>query len=172
MINMRYLFMKRVVIYTQQVIDYFYRPFNRILPADSFRYLVCGGFNTLLDVFLYFITYNFIIQKRFVNLHVIEISPHIAALMIVFPITFSTGFLLSKYITFTGSPLRGKVQIIRFGITIFSSLFIQYLLLKLFVDIFGIYPTPSKIMASIFAAIYSYFLHRSFSFHSASVKGS
>ncbi|HEY9124874.1 MAG TPA: GtrA family protein [Bacteroidales bacterium] len=146
------------------IVDWLYRPFKRFVPKETFKYAVCGGANTAFDIFLYFITYNFILQKKIINLKLIAISPHIASFLLVFPITFSTGFLLSKYITFTSSTLRGKTQLLRYGFTVLVCIFLNYILLKLFVEGFGWYPTPSKIATTCLVVIYSYFSQRHFTF--------
>jgi len=147
-----------------KLLDRLYVPFSSFLPKDSFRYLLCGGFNTALDVFLYYIIYNFIVNKQDVDFIIVTISAHITAFIIVFPITFSTSFILSKHFTFTESALRSKEQLVRFGITVLSALLFHYLLLKFFVEICNIYPTPSKIISSALIAIFSYFSHKYFSF--------
>lgn len=152
------------------IIDWLYQPFQRYIRKDTFRYAICGGGNTVLDIFLYFITYNFILRKKILDLKIVAISPHIASFFIVFPITFTTGFLLSKYITFTESELKGKVQLFRYGVTVAICILLNYVLLKLFVDLCGIYPTPSKLLTTGIVVIYSYFSQRHFSFKTARVK--
>src|SRR5258708_8827168 len=39
-------------------IDFFFPPFCRIMPLQTFRYAACGGANTFLDIFLFFIIFN------------------------------------------------------------------------------------------------------------------
>ncbi len=134
------------------------------LPQQTFRYAVCGGANTAFDIFLYFITYNFILNKQVVQLEIVAISPHIAAFVFVFPITFSTGFLLSKYITFTESTLRGRIQLFRYGLTVLGSIILNYLLLKIFVEVLEWYPTISKIVTTAFVVGYSYVCQKFFTF--------
>jgi putative flippase GtrA len=148
----------------REFIDYVHKPFRKYISLEPFRYLICGGANTVLDILLYFVLYNFIIQKRYIYLGFLKVSPHIFTFLIVFPITFFTGFLLSKYITFSESELRGKKQLVRFGITIVTSLVLQYGLLKFFVDLCHLYPTPSKIITSGLVAVFSFFSHQYFSF--------
>ena len=98
------------------------------------------------------------------DLGFVVISSHIAAFIIVFPITFSSGFLLAKYITFTQSELRGKIQLFRYGITVVGSILLNYLLLKLFVEAFDFFPTISKILTTIIVVLYSYYVQKYFSF--------
>jgi len=147
-----------------RTIDWFYPPFRRILPPETFRYAATGGFNLFLDIFLYFIFYNFILQKQIVHLGFVSISPHIAAFLFVFPITFITGFLLSKYITFTSSQLRGRVQLFRYALSVAGSILINYILLKILVEYLHIWPTISKMITTVFVVTYSYLIQKYFTF--------
>ena len=145
-------------------LDWFYQPFSNYLSRQTFRYAACGGANTVFDIVLYFVTYNFILEKQVVDLVVVAISPHIASFIFVFPVTFSTGFLLSKYITFTESNLRGRIQLLRYGLTVLGSVVLNYLLLKLFVESFHWYPTISKIVTTAIVVLYSYICQKYFTF--------
>ena len=147
-----------------RVLDFIYPIFKNIMPKETFRYAATGGMNTGFDIFLYFIFYNFIIQKRVIDFGIFAMSPHIAAFAFVFPITFISGFLLAKYVTFTQSPLRGKVQLIRYGISVSGSILLNYLLLKLFVEVFGWYATVSKIATTLLVILYSYVVQKHFTF--------
>lgn len=145
-------------------IDFFYFPFLRFLPRDTYRYAVCGGANLVFDLFLYFIFYNFIFAKQNVDLGIVVLSPHIASLFFVFPITFTTGFLLNRYITFPDSNLSWNVQVFRYFIVGMGALLLSYILMKLLVDWMGFYPTPSRLITIIFGVVYSYLLQKKFSF--------
>jgi putative flippase GtrA len=145
-------------------INWLHVPFRNIVPQETFRYGVAGGFNTSLDIFLYFVTYNYVLKKNVLYLYFIAIKPHIAAFLIVFPVTFTSGFLLSKYITFTESELRGRIQLIRYGITVLVCIILNYIFLKIFVEYFGFYPTASKILTTCLVVIYSYFSQKYFTF--------
>ncbi|MDR2010363.1 MAG: GtrA family protein [Bacteroidales bacterium] len=146
--------------------DWFYKPFRKYIPLELFRYGFTGGLNTLFDIFLYFIFYNFILDKEIVHIGFIAMSPHIAAFVFVFPITFTTGFLLAKYVTFTNSNLSGHNQLIRYGISVTGSIILHYILLKFFVEYVGIWPTFSKIITVAIVSVYSFFVQKFFSFRS------
>ena len=152
------------------LIEWFYYPFRKIIPPETFRYASTGGFNTVSDIFLYFVCYNFVLNKQVVDLGFVAISPHIAAFLFVFPITFTTGFLLAKYITFTGSTIRGRVQFSRYAMMVGGSVLLNYTLLKLFVEFFHIWPTVSKILITIIVVIYSYVVQRYFTFRTGKIK--
>lgn len=147
-----------------QFIDWFYFPFLRFIPKEIFRYAATGGANTIFDLILYFLFYRYILEMQIVDLGFVAISPHIAAFLMVFPITFSTGFLLAKYVTFTASELQGKIQLFRYGVTVAGAVLLNYVFLKLFVEYAGLYATLSKAITTVIVVIYSYVLQRYFSF--------
>lgn len=149
------------------VIDWFHKPFKRYIPSETFRYAATGGANTVLDILLYFICYKFVLDKQIVNLGFVAISPHIAAFLFVFPVTFTTGFLLAKYITFTSSEVVGRIQLFRYGCSVAGAILLNYVLLKLFVEYFLWYATFSKIVTTFIVVGYSYLAQRYFTFKTA-----
>lgn len=159
-------YLKFIRGFIERIINFLYPIFSRFIriPKETFRYAFCGGSNTAFDIFLYFVIYNFVLKKQILDLKIVAISPHIASFMMVFPITFTTGFLLSKYITFTESSLRGRIQLFRYGVTVFICIILNYIFLKLFVDVCGFYATLSKILTTFFVVIYSYFSQKYFTF--------
>lgn len=150
-------------------IDWFYFPVLRFIPREIFRYAFTGGINTLLDLFLYYIIYAYVLDRQIVDLGFVAIGAHIAAFLIVFPITFTTGFILAKYVTFSASELKGRIQLFRYGLTVFGSIMLNYVFLKLFVEYFGWYATFSKAVTTVIVVIYSYISQRYFSFKTAQV---
>ena len=149
-----------------RLIDFFYlKPLRNLLPLQTFRYAVCGGANMGLDLLLYFVLYNFVLDKQIVRIgNIVAVSPHIAAFLIVFPVTFFTGFWLNRHIAFHGSPLRGRVQLFRYLLSVGGSILLNYLCLKLFVEVIGLYPTPSKAVTTAISVVYSYTMQKYFSF--------
>lgn len=155
-----------------KIIDFFYSPFRKCVSEQVFRYAACGGGNMVLDWVLYFLIYNFVIGHDLINLQFSifnlqfaqAITPHIATLCIVFPITLLTGFWLQKYVTFTQSDLHSARQLARYISIVAVNLAINYFGLKLCVEIWGWYPTPSKIIITLITVIISYFGQKYYSF--------
>ena len=160
--------MRRILVLTGKLIgdliDFFYPPFKRYFSRQFFRYGVSGAANVGFDWLLYFVVYNYVIQKQFVPLGFVTISPHIAALLITFPVTLFSGFLLQKYVTFTSSDLRGKEQLVRFMAVVGVNLLINYFGLKLLVEVLHLYPTPSKMVVTLICTIFSYFSQKTSTF--------
>jgi putative flippase GtrA len=148
----------------RRMIDHFYPPFRKYMSVQLFRYGATGAGNLVFDWVLYFFLYNFVIQHRLVHLGVVTLSPHIAALAFTFPVSFMTGFLLQKYVTFTASDMRGRVQLIRYGMVVAANLALNYAGLKLLVDFMGWYPTPSKMVITLLATGVSYVSQKKYTF--------
>lgn len=134
------------------------------MPLQTYRYAACGGGNTAFNILLYFIAYNFVLQKSVLHLGPIAISAHIAAFLIAFVVTFPIGFYLSMYVVFSGSHLRRRIQFLRYFLVAVACIMLNYVFLKLFVDVLGWYPTPSMILTTFFVVVFSYLSQRHFSF--------
>lgn len=93
-----------------------------------------------------------------------QMTPHILALVIAFCTTFPIGFALSKYIVFPESGLKGRVQLFRYSLLVAMCIILNYGFMKLFVEVFHIYATPSKILTTGLVAIFSYVSQRKFTF--------
>lgn len=150
-------------------LDFFYPPFSRIMDKRTFHYAACGGGNTLLSIFLYFIFYNFILKKQILHLGFIAFKPHIAAFLIAFVITFPIGFVLSKYVVWTESTLKGKIQLFRYFILVMFCVGLNYVFLKFFVEYCHIYPTISQIITTVIVVVFSYVSQKHFSFRTEEV---
>ena len=153
--------MQKIIIRT---IDTFYFLFKPFMPIKTYRYAVCGGSNLVLDTVLYFFFYHFVLDKKNIDLIFVVLSPHIASLFFVFPITFITGFLLNKYITFQDSKLPGNVQFKRYLLVAIGAISISYIAMKILVDVIGFYPTPSRFITIVITVLYSYIFQSKFSF--------
>ncbi len=142
-------------------------PLQRAVPKQMFRYIVCGGINFAVTIVAYFIAYNFIFAKQNLDLGLVVISPHVAALGISLPINFLVGFWLQRNISFRSSPLRGRVQLFRYFATAMGGLLITYGLTKLFVDVCHIYPTVAQVIIYCISAVFSFVAQKHYTFRGA-----
>jgi putative flippase GtrA len=154
----------KIVIFIHTVIDWFYPPFKKLMPLQTFRYAACGGGNTVLDIALFFISYNFILHKEMLETPWITLSPHIAAFLMSFIITFPVGFFLSRYVVFEGSNVRKREQLPKYMVVVGGAILLNYFFLKVFVETFGMYATLAKICTTVFVVAFSYFSQKHFTF--------
>lgn len=147
------------------IIDTLYlKPLERVVSRYTFGYFLCGVANMLLDAVWYFVIYHYVVFEQNVDLGFVVISPHIAALVIVFPITFFTGFYLNRYVAFRVTDVRKRGQLMRYALSVVGSIVLNYLLMKLFVDVCHIWPTIAKMLTTVVVAIYSFIAARYYSF--------
>lgn len=152
------------------VIDFFYPPFRRIMNLQTFRYAASGGCNTLIGFLVYFISYTYILREQQLDLGFYAFKPHIAALFISFCVTFPIGFFMSKYVVFSDSQMRGRVQLLRYFMICMFNLALNYILLKILVEIAHVYPVFAQVLTTSIVILFSYLAQRHFSFKAAATE--
>jgi len=145
-------------------IDFFYPRFRKVMSLQTFRYAACGGANTCLDISLFFISNNYILKRQPVHIGFLTISPHIASFLIGFTVTFPIGFYLSRYVIFQETSVRKREQLGRYFTVVMGCLLLNYGFLKLFVEVFHWFPTPSKVVTTFFVVAFSYFSQKNYTF--------
>ncbi len=157
---------KGVAGFVSMVVDLLYLPiFRSFVPRSLFRYLFCGvGNYIVLDALLYYVVYHYVVCERYVSLFEVVVSPHVAALIVVFPITFFVGFWLNRNVAFDASTPPVAPQLVRYVVSVGGSILLSYVTLKLFVEYLGIWATPAKVLSSLTTAVYSYLMAKFFTF--------
>lgn len=154
--------MRRTILH---IIDFFYIPLvSRWIPRRTFRYIACGGFSTTLDITLFYISYHFLLHEQMHRIGPVTISAPILAFLMAFCVSFPTGFCLSKYVVFPESEIRGRIQLVRYILIVACCISLNYIFLKCFIEIFGIFPTIAKILTAVIVACFSYLTQKYFTF--------
>lgn len=147
-----------------KTVDFFYPPFRRFIPLQTFRYAACGGANMVLDIALFALSYNLLYKKHNLDLGIYIMSAPTASLITASFISFFTGFYLSRYVVFPESEVRGRTQLVRYFMIVVICFFLNYIFLWFFINFLGWYPTPSKIVTTVFVVAFSYLSQSYFSF--------
>lgn len=148
-----------------ELVDFFYPPFKKIIPAQTFRYAVCGGGNAALNILLFSSFFHFLFEKRLVYLPFgLVLTPYVASFISAFLFTFPIGFYLSLFVVFPGSDLRRRVQLLRYFMIAMCNILLNYTFLKVFVEVFHWYPTPAYIFDYALVITFTYVSQRYFSF--------
>ena len=87
-----------------------------------------------------------------------------AALIVSFCITFPVGFFMSKFVVFSDSKMKGRIQLFRYLMICLFNLVLNYILLKLLVEKFSIYPVLAQVLTLCIVIVFSYIAQRNFSF--------
>lgn len=139
-------------------------PLRRLVPAEMFRYAVCGGANLLFDWSLYFVCYNWIFRHADWDVGFFVFSPHIASKVVSSPIALLTGFWLQKHIAFRSLSLRGGVQLLRYLGVYAVNLLINIAGIKLLVEQCGLWATPSNMVMTVITVVFSFLMQKYFTF--------
>jgi hypothetical protein len=156
----------QLVSLIHKILDFFYPLVKRLFDKTTYYYAVCGVGNLVLSWILFFVFFQFVFKKQFFHLEFINFtfSAYTLSAIVCFLITFVIGFLLMKYIVFTESGLKGRVQLFRYGLSALISGMVSWGLLKIFIEVFDIFPSIANILASCLVVIVSYLLQRKFTF--------
>jgi len=146
------------------IIDFFYPPFRKLMGLQTFRYAASGGFNTGLGFVIFYIGFKFIFREKPVDLGFYALEAHSAALLLSFFICFPFGFFLMKYVVFSDSNMRGRVQLFRYFMLYVFNLGLNYLLLRLLVESAHIYAVFAQIITTCILILFSYIVQRNFTF--------
>jgi putative flippase GtrA len=171
------------------IIDFVHKPFSKWIPAQTFRYLACGGGNTLLGIVLFSIIYNLVfngkdvtvgfvdfsfIQKlvayitrngRFEFLDDVQIGSRVATMAMTMSVNVPIGFLLSSYVVFPESQIHSRVQLFRYLTATLTFALLTYVLTRTFEIML---PVVRGDIANIFVtaiiAVLSYLSQRFYTF--------
>lgn len=148
-----------------RVIDCFYfRPIAALVPREVFRYGVCGAVNAVFGWVCYFLIYNLLLRQQQVDLGVVVISAHVAAMLLAFPCVFLAGFWLNRHVAFRVVLPRAHRQLVRYLLTVAGSVVVNYVCLKFFVEWCGLWATPSQMLATCITTVYSFLAAKYYTF--------
>ena len=153
------------------ILDFFYPLVKRFMPKETYYYAACGGGNLVLGWILFFVFYQFVFMKETSHIYLswlnnkhVAISAYTLSSFTTFCFSFTIGFLLNRYVVFTKSELKANIQLFRYGLSALISYSLSWILLKLFIETFSIFPSIANIMASCIIVVWSYIMQRKFTF--------
>ena len=146
------------------ITDFFYPPVSKIMSRQTFRYAACGGGNTVLGLSIFYICFYFIFNGSIIDLGFHVFEPHSLSLLVSSGVCFIVGFALNKYVVFTSSYLRGKIQLFRYLLSFAVNLILNYFLLKLLVEYWNWEAMLSQIVTITVITLFSYLSQKHFTF--------
>jgi|SRR5688572_17286269 len=136
-----------------------------ILDNKIIRYFLSAGVATGVDVFIYFIAFNFIYEKQDIHLfNLVVLSAPTGSLVLSYTCGLLTNFLITKYLVFTESDLRGIHQLTRYIMVALLILMLNYFLMSFLIKILNWYPTLSRVVSAITVGMLSFIIHKFYSF--------
>ncbi len=158
-----FLFIRDIIV---TIIDFVHKPFRKLIPAQTFRYLACGGGNTLLSMGLFALIYNYVLHGKDVHLPFdFILTSRVAALYLTFCFVFPIGFMLSSYVVFPESQIHTRVQFFRYSLATATFIFMAYVLTKFFAyELPKVRAEVSNVFVNMLTAVLSYLSQRFFTF--------
>jgi len=145
-------------------IDFFHPPFKKYVSLHNFRYLATGGTTFVLGLAVYYISFYHLFKTEEVDILFFTVKRGIAAYAVDFAIVIPFSFLVNRYIVFTHSEIRGRVQLFRFLNLQFINILLNVFLYKFFADVLLIYPTVARFIVGFLIAGFSYLYQHYFTF--------
>lgn len=156
--------MKKVI---QWVLDFIYPVFKKILPYQVYAYLAVGAINTVLNIVLFALFFQFVLPKTGILVGGFLVASYTISLLMSFITTVPTGFLLSKNFAFNGdnqNRQRSGQQLFKYFLVVLQGLGTDYLIMKGLIVLLGLYPTIAKIISTVLVLTSNYILQKHFTF--------
>ena len=156
------------------------------MPLQTFRYGACGGGNMVLGFLIFTVVFHLIAAQEIVDFGFIAFTVtitkmdtakvlmmdfgfiafkvHSFALSCSSTVVFIVGFLLNKYVVFTASNLRGRIQFFRYFLASVSSFCINYFLLNAMVQYLHFHPVFAQVIVTAIVVTISFFMQQYFTF--------
>lgn len=156
------------------------------MPLQTFRYAACGGGNMVLGFLVFTGMFHLVASLSHFNLVFIDFiisyakvgnakvlmmqsdmlafKVHSFALSCSSTVVFIVGFLLNKYVVFTSSNLKGRIQLFRYFLSTVSSFCINYFLLNALVIYLHMYPVLAQVIVTAVVVTISFFMQQYFTF--------
>ena len=150
----------------QKILDLFYPLVSRFLDRTTYYYAACGGGNLVLSWLLFFVFFQFLFRKKVFYIECINysLSAYTLSSFLCFIIAFTIGFLLLKYVVFTKSELKGRIQLFRYGLSSLLTWLAHWVILKLFIEWLAFYPSLANVISSCLVVLMSYLLQKKYTF--------
>ncbi len=140
---------------------------NKIYHSKVFRYFIAAGLATVVDISVYFVMFNYILQKHTVPVPFIDdfvFQAPTVSLFVSYSCGLVTNFSITKFFVFHESNIRTRWQFIRFAGVAFMILGLNYLLMTFLIRQLDWYPTVARTFSALSIGVLSFTIHKSFSF--------
>ena len=128
------------------------------------RFFLSAGIAAIADSLTYYIIINFVINHSDVHLGTKLVKAHEFSFIISYSFGVLVNFAMTKFIVFTDSTLKNRQQFTRFILVACLGFFANYILLRVFVEVFNFWPTFARITALLSLGVASYYVHKLFTF--------
>ena len=142
----------------RRFLDIFYPLVSKIFDKTTYYYAACGVGNLVLSWILFFLFYQFVFEKKLLYVKQIDFvfTPYTLSAFLCFIISFTLGFMLMKYVVFTKSELKGRIQLFRYGLSAVVTSGANWILLKSLIELFEFFPSVANVVSTCLVVVMVY----------------
>lgn len=150
----------------RKFLDLFYPIVSKIFDKTTYYYAACGVGNLILSWFLFFLFYQYVFEKKLWYIQKIDFvfTPYTLSAFSCFIVSFVLGFILMKFVVFTESALKGRIQLFRYGLSAMVTSGANWILLKGLVELLEFFPSIANVISTCIVVVISYLIQRNFTF--------
>lgn len=150
----------------RKFLDLFYPIVSKIFDKTTYYYAACGVGNLILSWFLFFLFYQYAFEKKLWYIEKIDFvfTPYTLSAFSCFIVSFVLGFILMKFVVFTESALKGRIQLFRYGLSAMVTSGANWILLKGLVELLEFFPSIANVISTCIVVVISYLIQRNFTF--------
>jgi putative flippase GtrA len=137
---------------------------NKLLNNQVFRFVLSAGAGFLVDICAFYLFYHNLLARHTYLIGAYTFRNSTLSLAISFVLGVMVNFLITRYLVFTESKSSAYKQFIRFAGVAFVGFFANLGVIKILIQVFGIYPPIARIGAALSLFFASFFIHKAFSF--------
>jgi len=138
---------------------------NKVLHSKIFRYFISAGIATVVDISIFYLSYNYIFEKQpFYFTDKIAISAPTLSLILSTTCGVTTNFLITKIFVFHESTLKTHKQVFRYVLVALFVLSLNYFTMTFLIKNLDWYPTIARTFAALSIGVLSFIIHKYFSF--------
>ena len=150
----------------RKFLDLFYPIVSKIFDKTTYYYAACGVGNLILSWFLFFLFYQYVFEKKlwYIQKTDFVFTPYTLSAFSCFIVSFVLGFILMKFVVFTESALKGRIQLFRYGLSAMVTSGANWILLKGLVELLEFFPSIANVISTCIVVVISYLIQRNFTF--------
>jgi putative flippase GtrA len=137
---------------------------QKLAKNQVLRFIFSAGMGFLVDVTVFYLLYhNFLVQPTYTIL-TFTFRNFTVSLAISFFLGVVVNFLITRYMVFHQSQSKPSKQFFRFVLVAIIGFFANWGVVKILIEVLGIYPPLARPIAALSLFFASFFIHKVFSF--------
>lgn len=137
---------------------------SKVLDNQMFRFVLSAGPGFIVDSSAYYLLYHNLLSKSIYLIGSYTVRNSSLAFAISYAMGVVINFTITRALVFNESKSSFYKQFFRFAGVAFVGFFANLGVIKILIQVFGIYPPIARIGASLSLFFASFFIHKAFSF--------